>query len=103
MTINDIIQIEKGLLQIQKDEKFKMDFNDILKVDKYIKKIGEITSLYFETLYEYSETINKIDKLTEYKQKLDGEEVDSEVETVINEIKNFINILSEKYKFESIS
>jgi hypothetical protein len=99
MTIKDVIDIEKRLLQTQESKRFEMDLSELIVLNKYIKEVGEITSLYFNTLYEYSKTINKIEKLTEYKEKMDNSYISEEID--FYSIKRFLNMITEKYNREA--
>jgi hypothetical protein len=99
MTINDIIKVEKDLLQIQKEKKFQMNLSELITLTKYIKEVGEITSLYFNTLYDFSKTINNIKQLTDYKEKIDGCFLNEDIDLCV--IKQFINKIFEKYSIVS--
>ena len=99
MTINDIINTEKSLLQIQKEKKFLLNLSELITLSKYIKEIGEITSLYFDTLYEFSRTISNIEQLTEYKEKIDNCYLNEDID--LCSIKQFINKIFEKYSTTS--
>lgn len=67
MKIVDLINEEKLLLE--KDESERM-LSDILR----LKKISNITSIYFDTLCSYAKT-HTIKELEEYKAKIDEEDI----------------------------
>lgn len=94
MYIKDIIETEKKLLYIQDKHKFDLEMNDLIMLNRHIKTVGEITSLYFDTLYEYSKGINNIEKLKTYKEKLDNSYIDDEID--LYSIKRFINAATQK-------
>ncbi len=66
MRIVDLISEEKRLLE--KDDKM---LSEIIR----LKKISNITSLYFDTLCSYSKS-HTIEELEKYKSKLDEEDIE---------------------------
>ena len=94
MTIQDVINVEKKLLTIQDEYRFKLDMGELIQLNQYVKQIGEITSYYFNTLYEFSKTIKSIDELKEYKEKLDHDYVNDEID--LYAIKHFANKITQK-------
>lgn len=73
------------------DKKFDLNFNNLLKLKKYEKQVGEITDLFFKSQVEYANKIIKYENyeklLTEYHDKLENSEIDFD----LSEINDFIN------------
>lgn len=95
MTVRNLMEVEKQLLMIENsDKKFDLNFNDLLKLKKYEKQVGEITDLFFKSQVEYANKIIKYENyeklLTEYHDKLENSEIDFD----LSEINDFINKLN---------
>lgn len=95
MTVRNLMEVEKQLLMIENsDKKFDLNFNDLLKLKKYEKQVGEITDLFFKSQVEYANKIIKDENyeklLTEYHDKLENSEIDFD----LSEINDFINKLN---------
>jgi hypothetical protein len=67
-TIKKLMYIEEILLKADNDYRYSYTLDELIKSEKYIKEIGEITNLFFAIQIEYSKVCNAKDK--EYKQKL---------------------------------
>ena len=67
MKIFELIEEEKKLLNLENED---MSLSDRVR----LKKISEVTSLYFDTLCSYSKK-HSIEELKSYKAKLDEEEI----------------------------
>lgn len=67
MKIFELIEEEKNLLNLENDY---MSLSDRIR----LKKISEVTSLYFDTLCSYSKK-HSIEELKRYKTKLDEEDI----------------------------
>ena len=95
MTVRNLMEVEKQLLMIENsDKKFDLNFNDLLKLKKYEKQVGEITDLFFKSQVEYANKIIKYENyeklLADYHDKLG----DSEFDFDLSEINDFINKLN---------
>lgn len=97
--LTELMKIEEKLLLFEQDNKFLIDFNNYLVLEKYIKKIGFITSKYFLLVNEYNKSeLNDVEyeekkkKLTDYNEKLLNSEIDYDVDEVY-EFMEKINIL----------
>lgn len=92
MTVKNLMEAEKQLLMIENsDKKFDLNFNDLLKLKKYEKQVGEITDLFFKSQVEYANKVIKHENyetlLAEYHDKLENSEIDFD----LSEINDFIN------------
>lgn len=90
-TMKKIMEVEKQLLMInESDKKFELSMNDLYKLKAYIKKIGELTNLFFESQVEYANLIKDDDHyedlLRAYHKKLS----ESEVEIDLKDAKELI-------------
>lgn len=95
MTVRNLMEVEKQLLMIENsDKKFDLNLNELLKLKKYEKQVGEITDLFFKSQVEYANKIIKYENyeklLTEYHDKLENSEIDFD----LSEINDFINKLN---------
>ena len=91
-TMKEIMDVEKQLLIInESDKKFELSMNDLYKLKAYIKKIGELTNLFFESQVEYANLIkddeNYEDLLKAYHKKLSESEVEIDLEGAKEQIK----------------
>lgn len=71
MKINDLIQKETEYMKNVSDG---LSISDMIK----LKKISDITSIYFDSLAEYSNN-HTVEELEEYKKKLDNEDIFLEI------------------------
>lgn len=91
-TIKILIDLEKKLLDIDNsDLKYNLELNDLLLLKHYLKSIGEITDLFFNSQVDYANVIkdkeNYADLLISYREKL----LKNNVNFDITGIKEFIN------------
>ena len=87
VTVNELMVIERFLLEIDARFKFTLSFSDALKLYNFLKDIGRITNLYFELQNEYYSKYNDVEKLKEYRNRLSGDKVEFET----GEMKEFID------------
>lgn len=92
VTIKILIDLEKKLLDIDNsDLKYNLELNDLLLLKKYLKSIGEITDLFFNSQVDYANTIkdeeNYADLLISYREKL----LKNNIKFDITDVKEFIN------------
>ena len=67
MKINDLIQKE---MEYMKNVSNGLSISDMIK----LKRISDITSMYFDSLAEYSNN-HTVEELDEYKKKLNNEDI----------------------------
>ena len=94
--LNDLMVIERFLLEIDIRFKFMLDFNEAFKLYDYLKDIGRITSYSFLIQDEFQKKYNDIEKLKEYHEKI----VNSEIDYNVSEVIRFIESVMERYKDE---
>jgi len=92
VTIKILIDLEKKLLDIDNsDLKYSLELNDLLLLKKYLKSIGEITDLFFNSQVDYANKIkdeeNYADLLISYREKL----LKNNINFDVTDIKEFIN------------
>lgn len=92
VTIKILIDLEKKLLDIDNsDLKYSLELNDLLLLKKYLKSIGEITDLFFNSQVDYANKIkdeeNYADLLISYHEKL----LKNNIKFDITDVKEFIN------------
>lgn len=88
VSINKIMKIENILLQIEDKYKFKLEFNDLLKLKELILEIGKITELFFNIQIEFGEKYKDIELLKKYKEKLLNAKINFNVKKYIVFIDN---------------
>ena len=102
MTLQELISIEEKLLKLEMFNIFSFHFNEIVVLKQYLKEIGEVTSLYFELVEEYGNTIKTehSDKSYEEKKQILQEYNDNLLKSEVYSIENTQEILRfiEKYQ-----
>lgn len=104
MTLKEIILIEEKLLKINDKHKYQLTFNEVVRLKRYMVKVGDITNIYFELINDYHKdktnedvtSSEKVNDLYKYNDSLQESDVDNDLMNM-NEIVGFINIISEKY------
>lgn len=91
------MDVEKTLLEFDSKHKFEYSLDELLKSEKYLKELGEITDMYFSIQHEYRNTIDDNDpdletKLRVYHARLTADEIDIDL-SVYND---FITYLKTK-------
>ena len=100
-TVDTLIDIEKILLSVDSANSFSYTLNELVKSEKYLKEIGDITSLYFKKQLEYGKTIYSGDyqeKLEEYRNFLKSDRLDIDIDKYIE----FIKHIKEKVNDENL-
>lgn len=59
MKLINIFDNEEKLLTFEKDNKFKIPFNDYIILDEILNEIGIITNKYFNLINEYNDVLLK--------------------------------------------
>ena len=68
MLLNKLIKIEESLLRFEAENKYKISFDEYIKLNKLLKEIGEITTNYFILMKEYDAKLQN-DNFDEIKRK----------------------------------
>ena len=99
----EIINYEEKLLKIDDKYKYSLTFNEAVRLKRYMKKVGDITNVYFELIEDYHKSLriegatsDIVNDMYSYNDTLQASEVDSDLINM-NEVIGFINIISEKY------
>jgi hypothetical protein len=88
--LNDLMGLERLLLEIDIRYKFDLSFNDAYLLYEYLKNVGRITSYFFLIQDEFYQKYNDKDKLKEYHDRL----LNDSLEFNYNGIVEFIDRVS---------
>lgn len=105
-TLNEIIQIEKELLIIYENYRFNLSFDLLIKLNKALNLIGEVTNVYFQSIdefssikalkYQYFKDKAYNDEIENYNNKLLSDKITFNIkkyQKLLIELKKYINIL----------
>ena len=101
VTVNELMTIERFLLEIDARLKFTLSFSDACKLYNYLKDVGRITNIYFELLEEFYRKYPDKDKISEYKNKISGDKLEFNIEEIQKFIDNVFNT-AEDDEFKNI-
>lgn len=82
VTVNELMTIERFLLEINVRFKFTLSFSDVCKLYDYLKSVGKITNIYFETLDEFYRKHPDKEKVNEYRNKISGDKIEFNIDDV---------------------
>lgn len=92
--LNELVKIEEFLLKYEEKEKFIIDFNEYIKLEKFLDEIGYITDKYFSLLKEYSEKLDKQDLNLDAQMRIMNnfieKSLNSEIDYNIDNVKEFM-------------
>ena len=92
--LNELVKIEELLLKYEEKEKFIIDFNEYIKLEKFLDEIGYITDKYFSLLKEYSEKLDKQDLNLDSQMRIMNnfieKSLNSEIDYNIDNVKEFM-------------
>lgn len=92
--LNELVKIEELLLKYEEKEKFIIDFNEYIKLEKFLDEIGYITDKYFSLLKEYSEKLDKQDLNLDAQMRIMNnfieKSLNSEIDYNIDNVKEFM-------------
>jgi hypothetical protein len=91
--IEDLISIEKQLLEIEDKHKFDITLDELIELEEHTKKVGAITSIYFNVQFEFSRKFDDENKLQKYHDKLTECELTFDYDSILN----FIATIKSKY------
>lgn len=94
ITLKELMIIEEKLLKFESENKFSINFNVYVKLEKYLDEIGYITDKYFSLLNKYNDKINKQEVNFETKSKLlynfNEDKLKTEIEYNVDNVNKFI-------------
>lgn len=94
ISLNELINVEEKLLKFEETDKFLINFNVYIKLEKYLEEIGYITNCYFSLLKEYEEKLIKQELNYEAMSRiLEGfieQTLNTDIEYNIEEVKEFM-------------
>lgn len=99
--VNELMILERLLLEIDARFKYEMNFGDAYKLHQLLTLVGKITSYAFLIQDEYHQKFNDAEKLKTYHKMV----MDSDIEFDYTDAINFINYTASKYgneEFEKI-
>lgn len=97
VTVKEIMDVEKSLLELDSKYRYTYSFDELVRSERYIKEIGEITDIFFSVQNDYKHTLNNNDddfeqKLIAYNNKLLTDEINIDLAPYLD----FINHIKEK-------
>lgn len=84
ITVEELIKIEEKLLKFEEKEKFQLIFNDYIKLQRHLEKIGWVTDKYFSLIKEYKVFLDKRDLNLETYSRLMNNFMEQHLETKID-------------------
>ena len=97
--LNELMILERILLEFDSKHKFELDFGDAYNLHQYLTNVGKMTNYAFLIQDEYGRINNNSDDLKKYHKKV----MDSVIDYDCSEIVNFIDEICEKVKDEKIN
>ena len=92
--LNELVKIEELFLKYEEKEKFIIDFNEYIKLEKFLDEIGYITDKYFSLLKEYNEKLDKQDLNLDAQMRIINnfieKSLNSEIDYSIDNVKEFM-------------
>ena len=89
--LNDLMGLERLLLEIDIKYKFDLPFNDVYALHMYLGNVGKITSYFFFIQDEFYKKYNDTDKLKEYHNKLINDSIEFGYDDIIKFIDKILN------------
>lgn len=93
-TLKELITIEEILLKFEKNDKFLINFNVYIKLEKYLDEIGYITDKYFSLLKQYNEQLTKqelnFDEKSRMLYNFNEEKLETKIDYNVDDVKQFI-------------
>ena len=89
--LNDLMGLERLLLEIDIKYKFDLSFNDVYMLHRHLGNVGKITGYFFLIQDEFYKKYNDTDKLKEYHNKLINDSIEFDYDDIIKFIENVLN------------
>jgi hypothetical protein len=105
ITIKTLMDIEDVLLRADNDLRYSYSMNEVIKSEKCLKEIGEITNLFLSLQIEYGKVNDTKDeeykqKLVDYHNKLISDEIDIDITNYLSFIKEIEERIKDKDYYE---
>jgi len=100
-TIINFTHAERILLEIEDKHKFKLSFNEMLKLRDYLKVIGDITNFYFNIQSDFFKKTQDVKELEKFNERISKEEID--VDFDFDKLVSFINEVVMKINDEELN
>lgn len=97
--LNELMILERILLEFDANHKFDLKFNDVYNLHEYLSQVGKITSFAFLIQDEHYNTFNNAEKLKAYHEQI----MNSSVELHYKPIVQFIEHINQKLKDDKIN
>lgn len=95
-TLKELITIEEKLLKFEKNDKFLINFNVYIKLEKYLDEIGYITDKYFSLLKQYNEQLTKqelnFDEKSRMLYNFNEEKLETKIDYNVDDVKQFMKL-----------
>lgn len=82
VTVNEIMVLERLLLEIEERFKFKMSLSDVSELYEHLKNVGKITNLFFGLQDNYYKRYKNSERLKKYHDRLINGKVKFETEGI---------------------
>lgn len=89
--IDKVMKLEKVLLQIEDEYKFKLDLGELLTLKELLSEISRITEIFFDVQLEYYRKYKDDELLEKYQEKL----LNDKIEFNVKKYMSFINKIEE--------
>ena len=91
--INDLMKIEKSLLEINANHKFELPFDDFITLTDMLEDIGRITNYYFYLQEGFYDKYKDNDKLKEYHKRLENDDLSYNTDSANEFLKKYRYLL----------
>lgn len=98
VTVEKMMNLEKVLLEAYTRIKFDIEFNDLLKLRKYIIGVGDVNDFVFKSQELYiKENENDTEGLKKYHDKVMLSEIEYDIEPIEEFIKKLMESSTDEY------
>ena len=94
-------EAERILLEIDDKHKFKLSFNEMLKLRDYLNAIGNITDFYFNIQSDFFKKVQDVKELEKFNNRISKEEI--EIDFDFDKLVSFINKIAAKINDDELN
>jgi hypothetical protein len=94
-------EAERILLEIDDKHKFKLSFNEMLKLRDYLNVIGNITDFYFNIQSDFFKKVQDVKELEKFNNRISKEEI--EIDFDFDKLVSFINEIVAKINDDELN